>query len=112
LAKKDVVIKAILHNKTSVIPYHLDFTPPVRKMLTEYYKTDDIDKAVGNYILWLSWRPSLDFQGKRLTGNLIQDEYGVIWNALPENRGYVEYHPLNKPTLSGYSFPDPYAPYL
>jgi uroporphyrinogen decarboxylase len=88
----------------------MDFTPPVRKMLEEYYNTEDVDRAVGNYILWLSWHPSLDFRGRRLGGRLVQDEFGVVWNDLPENRGYVEHHPLGMPDLSGYEFPDPYAP--
>jgi len=110
LTKKQIVIEAIQHNKTPDIPYHIDFTPPVRKMLQDYYGIEDVDVAVGNYILWLSWHPSLDFQGRKLRDNLIEDEYGVIWNKLPENRGYVEHHPINHPDLSGYRFPDPYAP--
>jgi len=110
MTKKETVIEAIRLRETLGIPYHIDFTPPVRKMLEEYYDTEDVDAAVGNYILWLSWHPSLDFQGRRLGNHLVQDEFGVIWNDLPENRGYVEHHPLDKPDLSGYEFPDPYAP--
>jgi len=79
-------------------------------MLMEYYGVEDVDRAMENYILWLSWRPSPDFRGERLGGRLIRDEYGVIWNDLPENRGYVEHHPLKKSDLSGYRFPDSYAP--
>jgi uroporphyrinogen decarboxylase len=109
MTKKETVIEAIRLRETPSIPYHIDFTPPVRKMLEEYYSTEDVDMAVGNYILWLSWHPSLDFQGRRLGDHLVQDEFGVIWNDLPENRGYVEHHPLGKPDLSGYEFPDPYA---
>lgn len=110
MTKKELVIEAIKFRETPRIPYHLDFTPPVLKMLSEHYKTENVGRAVGNYIRWLSWHPSLDFQGKRLDGQLIRDEFGVIWNDLPENRGYVKYHPLNKPDLSGYKFPDPYSP--
>lgn len=108
--KKETVIEATQLRETPSVPYHIDFTPPVRRMLQEYYDTEDVDRAVGNYILWLSWHPSLDFEGKRLGDRLVQDEYGVIWNDLPENRGYVKHHPLDKPDLSGYKFPDPYAP--
>lgn len=79
-------------------------------MLQEHFKTEDVNRAVGNYILWLSWHPSLDFQGERLDGELVRDEYVVIWSDLPENRGYVKHHPLTKPDLSGYKFPDSYAP--
>jgi uroporphyrinogen decarboxylase len=110
VTKKELVIKAIQFQETSSIPYHLDFTPPVLKMLSEYYKTPNVGSAVGNYIRWLPWHPSLDFQGRRLSEQLIQDEFGVIWNDLPENRGYVKHHPLDKPDLSGYKFPDSYAP--
>jgi uroporphyrinogen decarboxylase len=108
--KKKTVIETIQRRETSSVPYHMDFTPPARKMLQRYYNTEDIDTAVGNYILWLSWHPSLDFRGKRLGENLIQDEFGVIWNDLPENRGYVVHHPLENPDLSGYEFPDPHTP--
>jgi len=110
MTKKETVIEAIQLKETPSVPYHMDFTPPARDMLKQYYNTQDIDRAVGNYILWLSWHPSLDFQGKRLGDRLVQDEFGVVWNDLPENRGYVEHHPLSKPDLSGYEFPDSYAP--
>jgi uroporphyrinogen decarboxylase len=110
MTKKETVIEAIQLKETPSVPYHMDFAPPARDMLKQYYNTQDIDRAVGNYILWLSWHPSLDFQGRRLGDRLVQDEFGVIWNDLPENRGYVEHHPLSKPDLSGYEFPDPYAP--
>jgi len=110
VTKKETVIETIQLKETPSVPYHIDFTPPVRKMLEGYYDTEDVDTAVGNYILWLSWHPSLDFGGRRLPDRLVQDEFGVIWNDLPENRGYVEHHPLDKPDLSGYEFPDPYAP--
>jgi uroporphyrinogen decarboxylase len=109
VTKKETVIEAIRLRQTPSVPYHMDFTPPVRRMLEEYYDTEDVDRAVGNYILWLSWHPSLDFRGRRFAGRLVQDEFGVIWNDLPENRGYVEHHPLDKPDLSGYEFPDPYG---
>jgi len=109
MTKKEVVIKAIQFQETPSIPYHLDFTPPVLKMLSEYYNTENVGRAVGNYIRWLSWHPSLDFNGKR-NDQLVQDEFGVVWNDLPENRGYVKHHPLDKPDLSGYRFPDSYAP--
>jgi uroporphyrinogen decarboxylase len=109
MTKKEIVTKSIQFGETPSIPYHMDFTPPVRDMLRQYYKTDDLDRAIGNYILWLSWHPFLDFRGKRIGSDLIEDEYGVIWKNLPENRGYVEHRPLIKPDLSGYEFPDPYA---
>lgn len=108
MTKKQKVFDAISFHKTLDIPYHLDFTLPVRKMLIEYYKTEDLERAVGNYISWLSCRPSLDFNGKKIDKILIQDEFGVVWYGLPENRGYVKHHPLEKPDLSGYKFPDPY----
>ncbi len=110
MTKKETVIEAIQLRETPNVPYHMDFTPPAREMLKEYYDTEDVDRAVGNYILWLSWHPSLDFRGRKLAGGLIQDEFGVIWNDLPDNRGYVEHHPLDESDLSGYEFPDPYAP--
>lgn len=109
MTNKQRVFEAINFHKTSNIPYHLDFTPPVRKMLIDYYKTDDLERSVGNYISWLSCRPALDFNGKKINETLIQDEFGVIWHGLPENRGYVKHHPLDKPDLSGYKFPDPYT---
>jgi len=107
--KRRIVIESLNFNETASIPYHLDFTPPVRKMLSRHFNTDDLDKAVGNYISWMPWRPSLDFNGSRLDRNSIKDEFGVIWSEIPENRGYVRHHPLQKPDLSGYEFPDPYV---
>jgi uroporphyrinogen decarboxylase len=109
MTPKETVQAAIEHRETPTVPYHLDFTPPVQERLREYFGTDDLDRAVGNFICWLSPRPSLDFQGRTLEGSLIADEFGVVWDKRPENRGYPVRHPLTRPDLSGYSFPDPFA---
>ena len=109
MTKKETVIRAIQLQETQSIPYHLDFTSPVRRMLAEYYNSEEVDLAVGNYVLWLSWHPSLDFRGARLADGIVRDEFGVLWNHLPQNRGYVVDHPLKEPNLSGYVFPDAFA---
>ena len=110
MTKKDIAKAAIQHRGTPSVPYHLDFTPPVKAMLEEYYRCDDVDSAIGNYLYWVSWHPSLDFLGKRHGNGLVEDEYGVVWQTLPENRGYPVTHPLQKPDLSNYKFPEPEAP--
>lgn len=109
MTPKETVQAALDHRETPMVPYHLDFTPPVQKQLWEHFGTDDLDRAVGNFICWLSPRPSLDFQGRTLGGNLVEDEFGVVWDKRPENRGYPVQHPLTAPDLSGYTFPDPLA---
>jgi len=110
MTPKEIVIAAIKHTETSQIPYHLDFTPPVKAMLQQYFHVEDIDDALGNYLRWISWHPSLDFQGKKSRNGIITDEYGVMWHSLPENRGYPVFHPLQKADLFSYQFPNPYAP--
>jgi len=110
MTKKKIVKLTIQHTETPNVPYHLDFTPPVKAMLQEYYRCEDVDAAIGNYLYWVSWHPSLDFRGKRHANGLVEDEYGVVWQSLPENRGYPVTHPLQKADLSNYKFPDSYAP--
>jgi len=110
MTKKEIVKSAIQHTETPNVPYHLDFTPPVKAMLQEHYRCDDVDAAIGNYLYWVSWRPSLDFRGRRHANDLVEDEYGVVWRSLPENRGYPVVHPLQKADLSNYKFPDSHAP--
>ncbi len=107
---KDIIIAALKHTETPQTPYHLDFTPPVKAMLQQYFRVEDVDDALGNYLRWVSWHPSLDFLGKRHRDGMIEDEYGVVWLLIPENRGYPVFHPLKKADLSNYQFPDSYAP--
>ncbi|HIE50429.1 MAG TPA: uroporphyrinogen-III decarboxylase-like protein [Armatimonadetes bacterium] len=109
MTRKEIVCAALEHRETPTVPYHLDFAPPVGEDLQQYFGTSDLDRALGNYLYWLSPRPSLDFQGRRLKGPLVEDEFGVVWDKRPENRGYPVRHPLARPDLSGYTFPDPFA---
>ncbi|MBD3183689.1 hypothetical protein GF312_15475 [Candidatus Poribacteria bacterium] len=109
MIKKEIVKNTLAFKESKVTPYHLDFTPPVKKMLIEYYGTEDLDTATGNYIKWISWRPSITFHGERLDNHLVKDEFGVIWKVLPQNRGYVVKHPLENPDISNYQFPNSYA---
>lgn len=49
MTSKQKVFEVISFNKVLDVPYHLDFTPPVRKRLMEYYKTDDLERSVFYY---------------------------------------------------------------
>lgn len=104
MGKKKIVKECISHKNVCEIPYHLDFTPIMMRKMKEYFKTDDLERSLGNYIYWLEPEPL----NKKVDSHKFQDEFGVIWKDTELNRGYVLEHPLKKPSLKDYDFPSPF----
>ena len=108
---KQLVGKAIRHEETEYIPYHVDVTPPVRRELQAHYQTTDLASAMGEDLAIVgagSDKPL--YADPREVGELVRDEFGVVWKASVDDRGYAHERPLQSPTLEGYTFPDPLRP--
>ena len=110
-----MVYQAIRHKEPAHLPYHIDVLPPVAERLKEHFATDDIDVAMGNFLRWLAmekeWQelpggPCASAIPVRVMGGRARDEFGVIWQKISVNRGYVVEHPLKEPNLAGYKFPE------
>ncbi|MBM4049904.1 MAG: hypothetical protein FJ279_32815, partial [Planctomycetes bacterium] len=103
--------KAIAHVATGVVPYAIDVTPPIRAKLAEHYGPRDVGRAIGNYLTIVAGKsPKPLYASPDEFGDLVEDEFQVVWRTTHADRGYVHKHPLMKPTLEGYQFPDPNRP--
>ena len=108
---KEIVRKALQHEETEHVPYQIDVTPPVRRQLEAHYGTDDVATAMGDYVAIIgagSDKPL--YADPRELGELVRDEFGILWKTTVDDRGYAHDRPLKSPTLDGYTFPDPLRP--
>lgn len=109
--RKERVKGAIEREQTDLVPYNIDYTPPVQRLLQRHLGQEDVDEAIGNHILLVSGkgiRPL--YADPSEYGELTADDFGVVWRNTPNDRGQVHRHPLSAPSLEGYVFPDPLRP--
>ncbi|MDP2984462.1 MAG: uroporphyrinogen decarboxylase family protein [Candidatus Latescibacter sp.] len=105
--KRDLVYSAIAHEPTGLIPYVIFFQPGISLRLAELFQVDRIEKIADNSIEWIGNTFSnsrMEELGILKDGEYI-DEWGVYWKGVGETRGQVKTHPLNEPSLDGYTFP-------
>lgn len=111
LDRRERVRQAILHRETDKVPYNIDYTPPVKRMLERHYGTGDVDEAMGNHILLVKGAgPRPLYADPSVHGEFSKDEFGVVWRNSPDDRGRVYEHPLKEASLEGYCLPNPRAP--
>jgi len=111
MTKKELVRQTIAHDAPASVPYHIDLTPPVRDELAKHFGTDDVSEAIEDCLVIVGGslgRPL--YADPASDGALTEDVFGVLWRNNANDRGYVERHALNDPTLDGYEFPDPDFP--
>lgn len=88
LSRRDVIKKALACEPMSRIPYNLDFTRDMRVLLSEHFGREDVDEAVGNYILQINVGSNAGAEVNRVAAGLIkplgndhfEDEFGVVWD--------------------------------
>lgn len=97
----------IAHNNNFKVPYHFDFTPPVRMKLEEYYKSNEIEDILEMPIRWGSTKSIKPlYTDPNIYQKKLTDEFGVTWIISGLDRG-VPIPCLYEPDLSNYEFPNP-----
>ena len=108
---KELVNRAIRHEETDCVPSHIDVTPPVRRALEEHFGTNDLAAAMGDDLAIVGAGTDKPlYADPREVGELVRDEFGVLWRTSVDDRGAVHEPALAEPTLDGYAFPDPLRP--
>ena len=110
MTKREVLRRAITHQKPPYVPWSFGFTKEAREKLLEHYGEVDLDETLENHLLRLG--SDIGFFTD-LGNNRHRDVFGVVWNrSIDRDIGNVEGCLLPEPTLRGYQFPDPVAPRL
>lgn len=109
---KKVVIDALSYKKSKKVPYFFDFIPPAKEKLENYYIDNRVDEILDLPIKWggtESIKPL--YTSPDRYGRYLSDKFGVKWELSYFDRGSPVGHPLKKPDLSRYKFPDPASAY-
>jgi uroporphyrinogen decarboxylase len=115
MTRRDAVKSALAFNPVWPVPYHFDFTHDMRAKLQQHFGVEDVDKAVGNYMLQINVGSNAGAEINRTAAplmesigeNTFRDEFGVVWDksgggdiGIPKNQV------LGEPDLSLLRMPD------
>jgi uroporphyrinogen decarboxylase len=120
MTKREVVRLALDHRPPPYVPWQLGFTAEARGKLQGHFpgrpeadrlgqgRTADLDARLGNHFLKLGYEIGIVTD---LGDGRVRDHFGVVWDrSIDRDIGNVEGTALPRPTLKGYSFPDPLDP--
>ena len=88
MTKRDAIKRALAFEPVRPVPYNVDFTCDMRAKLRRHFGQDDVDEAVGNYILQINVGSNAGAEINRVAAELMtplgddrfRDEFGVVWN--------------------------------
>ena len=105
MTKRDIIRSVFEHKQPPYVPWSFSFTAEAKAKLAEHYGVEDLNSRLNNHLLGLGHDVGFfeDIGHDRL-----KDVFGVVWDrSIDKDIGIVEQPVLPKPTLSGYTFPDP-----
>jgi uroporphyrinogen decarboxylase len=76
--RRHLIIEALEHRETPIIPYHVEFTQQALDKIISYTNDRDIENKIGaciNYIQYWGWPTELPDRAEHF-----RDEFGVVWN--------------------------------
>lgn len=105
MTRREAVRKALRFEPGESTPYHVDFTREMRARMRERLGREDVDEAVGNYMLPINVGSNAGAEVNRVAADLMapigperfRDEFGVVWEksggddiGLPANQVLTE----------------------
>lgn len=119
MTRKEAIKKALAFEPVSPFPYNMDFTQDLRQKLREHFGQNDVDLAVGNYMLQINVGSNAGPEINRVAedlmipkgGNRFIDEWGVEWDkSAGDDIGVPINQVLSKPDVDLLDVPDPHNP--
>jgi uroporphyrinogen decarboxylase len=106
---RERVITTLAHRQPDAAPYHVTFTEPARRVMSDFYGDPDFEAKLGNCLTIL--RTRLAYQEVPGQPHVLRDEFGVQWDrSVDTDIGTVCNTMITPSTLKDYVFPDPLAP--
>jgi uroporphyrinogen decarboxylase len=102
-------IKRVLqHRDGEPVPYNFSFSPAAQRTAEQYYG-QNLEEAL-RLPLRMTGLDSVKpfYADPKDYGDTVEDEFGVVWSTSPIDRGAPIHPCLERPTLAGYVFPNPY----
>ncbi len=108
--KRTVMKLALEWENPPYVPWNINFTIPATEKLQAYYPGRDLEDVVQNHMVNVGY----DIYFYEDIGNdCVRDNFGVVWDrSVDLDIGIVKGQLLEQPSLAGYIFPDPLAPYV
>ncbi|HHV12826.1 MAG TPA: uroporphyrinogen decarboxylase [Clostridiales bacterium] len=101
--ERERVLKALRHEETDIIPFHLDLTNQVHERLVKYYGDEAFFEKTGSH---LAQERNESFV--TLSPTTVKDMFGVVWNKEQEGDfGVVQDYILKEAEFGDYVFPVP-----
>ena len=108
MTKREVVKTALEGKAPPYVPWSLSFTYEAWEKLKDYYRVSDLEAVMQNHLLSLG--NGIGFFTD-LPHEHVRDVFGVVWDrSVDKDIGQVIGSVLSRPTLQGYSFPNPLDP--
>jgi uroporphyrinogen decarboxylase len=103
--KREVVKKALLHDRPPYVPWACGFTLEAKQKLVDHFGSSELEDVLQNHILILG--SEIGFF-EDIGPDLVRDLFGVVWDrGIDKDIGNVQGTVLPEPTMHGYAFPDP-----
>jgi uroporphyrinogen decarboxylase len=108
--KRTAVKMALEWKMPPYVPWNINFTIPSTEKLQQHYFGKDLDEVVQNHFVNVGYDTYFFHD---IGNDCVQDTFGVVWDhSIDKDIGVVKGQVLTQPTLRGYAFPDPVAPYI
>ena len=105
MTKREVVRKALGHERPPYVPWSCGFTVEARLKLVEHFDGRDLGDVLQNHLLVLG--SEIGFF-EEIGPKLVRDVFGVVWDrSIDRDIGNVQGSVLPGPSLAGTSFPIP-----
>lgn len=105
MTRKNIIIAALKHQQTDIVPYFAEFTNKERERIVAYTGDSSFDRHFGVYLHYIQyWGWPRELPDRR---GYFVDEFGVIWNRSGEDKdiGVVENYLINDLENDHYQFP-------
>jgi len=105
MTKREIVRRALTWEGPPYVPWDFGFTKEAHDKLVAHFGRDKLGDVFRNHIVGLG--NEIGFF-RDVGGGCVQDVFGVVWDrSVDRDIGNVKGCVLPKPTLRGYTFPDP-----
>ena len=103
--RRDIVINALTHKPTPIVPFHADFTAQEYERVVEYTKDADFYEKYGGYLHYFQyWGYPTELEDRK---GFFRDDFGVTWNRTGADRdiGVIDEPIIGEPDISLYREP-------